>query len=96
MAAYGALVRNRWYVAGSVVTLVGWAADLSGRGYRELRTSVAGLDEIALGLACLLVGFLLSLWKLGMPQTWINFWLKRPIPAVPAGGIAETSHETPP
>jgi hypothetical protein len=70
-AIYGALVRNRWYLAGSILITLGWIAALSGRGYRSARTSIAGLDQIALGLACLCVGLLVSLWKLGVPQGWI-------------------------
>ncbi len=85
-ATYGALVRNRWYWAASLVILLGWTATLGGRGYRSMRTTVAGLDQIALGLVCLLVGLLVSLWKLGVPQRWL-YWLfsAKPLPIVPPG-----------
>ena len=77
-AAYGALVRNRWYYASSLLILLGWTAVLGSRGYRSARMSIAGLDQIAAGMACLLAGLLVSLWKLGVPQGWIDRWLKPP------------------
>ena len=77
-AAYGALVGNRWYWAGSLLILLAWIAALGGRGYRSARMSIAGLDQIAAGMACLLAGLLVSLWKLGVPQGWIDRWLKPP------------------
>jgi hypothetical protein len=77
-AAYGALLRNRRYLAGSLSILLVWGVGL---GYRSARPTVAGLDQIAAGMACLLVGLLVSLWKLGIPQAWIDRWLKPP-PAV--------------
>ena len=95
-AIYGALVGNRWYWAGATVILMGWIGVLGGRGYRSARTAVAGLDQIALGMACLLIGFLVSLWKLGVPQSWINRWFERRLPTVPAGGVADSGRETPP
>ncbi len=87
-AAYGALVRNRWYYVGSILVLLGWTAVLGSRGYRSARTSIAGLDQIATGMACLLVGLFVSLWKLGVPQGWIDRWLKPPpVPVATAGDI---------
>ena len=77
-AGYGYWVRNRWYRAISLLILAGWIMALGGRGYRSLRTTVAGLDQIALGMACLLLGLMVSLWKLGIPQSWWAWWL-RPI-----------------
>jgi hypothetical protein len=86
-AAYGALVRNRWYWAGSLLILLGWTAALGSRGYRSARTSIAGLDLIAAGMACMLVGLLVSLWKLGIPQLWIDRWLKPP--PVPVAQVSD-------
>ena len=77
-AAYGYWLRNRWYQTISVLILTGWIAALGGSGYRSLRMTVAGLDQIALGMACLLLGLMVSLWKLGLPQTWLTWWLKPP------------------
>lgn len=74
-AAYGYWVRNRWYRAISLLILAGWITALGGRGYRSLHATVAGLDQIALGLACLLLGLMVSLWKLGVPQGWWARWL---------------------
>jgi len=89
-AAYGALVRNRWYWAASLLILLGWVAAFGGRGYRSMRTTVGGLDQIALGLASLLAGLLVSLWKLGVPQRWL-YWLFKPepMPIVPPGDVCE-------
>jgi hypothetical protein len=84
VAGYSYWVRNRWYRAISLLILAGWIATLFGQGYRSLRTTVAGLDEIALGLACLLLGLMVSLWKLGIPQAWWAWWLNpHPIPLTP-------------
>jgi len=80
VAVYGWWVRNQWYRAISLLILAGWLAGwimaLGGRSYRSLRTTVAGLDEIALGMTCLLLGLMVSLWKLGMPQAWWEWWIK--------------------
>jgi len=75
-AAYSYWVRNRWYRAVSLLILAGWLAVSSGHGYQSLRTSIAGLDQIAWGLACLLMGLMVSLWKLGVPQAWFARWRK--------------------
>ncbi len=84
VAGYGYLVGNRWYRAVSLLILAGWIMALSGRGYRTLRTTVAGIDQIALGMACLLLGLMVSLWKIGIPQSWWAWWLKpHPTPIVP-------------
>ena len=77
-AAYGYLVRDRWYRAVALLILAAWITVLVGGGYRSLRTRVAGLDQIALGMACLLLGLTVSLWKLGLPQAWWAWWLKPP------------------
>ena len=83
-AVYGYWVPNRWYRVIPLLILAGWITALGGRGYRSLRTTFAGLDQIALGMACLLLGLMVSLWKLGIPQSWLAWWLKPgPIPAAP-------------
>jgi hypothetical protein len=90
-AAYGTLVHNRWYWAASLVILLGWVAAFGGHGYRSMRTKVAGLDQIALGLACLFIGLLVSLWKIGVPQIWLQRWLKPPwAPAVPIKDVPKS------
>jgi hypothetical protein len=83
-AAYGIRMHNRWFRAVSLLVLADWIMMLGQRGHRVLRTTVAGLDEISLGLACLLVGLTVSLWKIGLPQTWLAWWLKPPLPLAPA------------
>ena len=75
-AVYGYWVPNRWYRVIPLLILAGWTTSLGGRGYRSLRTTFAGLDQIALGMACLLVGLTVSLWKLGIPQAWWARWLE--------------------
>ncbi len=83
-AVYGYWVPTRWYRAVPLLILTGWITTLSGRGYRSLRTTLAGLDQIALGMACLLVGLMVSLWKLGIPQAWWARWFEPPpLPAAP-------------
>jgi hypothetical protein len=88
VATYGYWIRNRWYQAVSVLILAGWIVALGGRGYRSLRGAVAGIDQIALGLACLLLGLMVSLWKLGMPQAWLE-WYHKP-PPMPVAPMAES------
>ena len=90
IAVYGYLVGNRGYRAISLLILAGWIGVRGGNGYRSLRTTVAGLDQIALGMACLLLGLMVSLWKLGIPQGWLAWWLKPlPIPVVPTADIGD-------
>ena len=96
IAAYGYWVGNRWYRAISLLILAGWIMALSRCGYRTLHTSVAGIDQIAMGMACLLLGLMVSLWKIGIPQAWWAWWLKPgPIPVVPTAetGGAERRDE---
>ena len=71
---YAYWIRNPWYRVIPLLILAGWMVDLGGRGYGSLRKSVAGLDELAWGMACLLVGLLVSLWKLGLPQAWLAWF----------------------
>ena len=90
--AYGYWVRNRWYRAISLLILAGWIGGwimaLGGRGYRSLQTTVAGLDEIALGMTCLLMGLMVSLWKIGVLQAWWARWIKpHPIPVAPTADL---------
>ncbi|MGO9111798.1 MAG: hypothetical protein ACLP9L_21435 [Thermoguttaceae bacterium] len=89
-ASYGYWLRNHWYQTISLLILACWIVALSGHGYRSLRTTVAGIDQITLGMACLLLGLLVSLWKLGIPQAWLAWWLKpRPIPIVPTSKTSD-------
>jgi hypothetical protein len=91
VVAYGYWVHNRWYRALSLLILAGWITTLGGRSYRSLHATVAGLDQIALGMACLLLGLLVSLWKLGVPQAWLEWWLKPH--AVPTARSADIRDE---
>jgi hypothetical protein len=67
---YGYWVGNRGYRITGLAILAAWSVSLGRHGYGTFRTSVAGLDEILLGMACLLVGLAVSLWKIGIPQAW--------------------------
>ncbi len=74
---------GQWYRAVSLLILAGWMMALGECGYRSLRTTVAGIDQIALGMACLLLGLMVSLWKIGLPQAWWEWWfMPQPIPLV--------------
>jgi len=75
-AAYGFWVRNRWYRGISLLILACWVGVSGGHGYQSLRTTIAGLDQIAWGMACMLIGLMVSLWKLGVPQAWLARWLQ--------------------
>jgi hypothetical protein len=75
VTAYSFWVHNRWYRVVSLLILAGWLMALSERSYRSLRTAIAGIDQIVLGLTCLVLGLAVSLWKLGMPQAWFARWL---------------------
>jgi hypothetical protein len=74
-----------------------WILDLGRRGYRSLRARVPGIDQIALGLACLLLGLMVSLWKLGIPQSWLKCWLKpRPVPVAPTVKVRDEGQSSGP
>jgi hypothetical protein len=93
-AGYGYWLRNRWYRAISLLILASWSVALGGRGYGALRTAVAGLDEIALGMACLLVGLMVSLWKLGVPQSWWAWWIRpHPVPIAPTAEMGDEAEQ---
>jgi hypothetical protein len=72
---YGYWVGNSWYRSIALGMLAVWSIAFSRRGYSTLKTTVAGLDQIALGMACLLTGLLVSLGKIGIPQAWWRAWL---------------------
>jgi hypothetical protein len=92
-ASYGYWVHNRWYRAIAFLILAGWIVGLGGRGYETLRTTVAGLDQIAWGMGCLLLGLIVSLWKLGIPQAWWAEWIHpHPASAVPRAGTGNAEH----
>jgi hypothetical protein len=92
IAGYGYWVGNRWYRAISLLILAGWIMALSGRGYRTLRTTVAGIDQIAMGMACLFLGLMVSLWKIGIPQAWWAWWWLKPGP-IPVVSTADEHKE---
>jgi hypothetical protein len=67
---YGWSLRDRLALASASAELGGWLAVVGGRSYADLRPRVAGLDQIALGLACFAVAALLSLTKAGVLARW--------------------------
>ena len=58
--------------------LAAWLAVLAKGSYRSLHATVAGLDQIALGMGSLLLGLAVSLWKLGLPQAWWDRLVAQP------------------
>ena len=70
-SAYGFFIPTRWYRIIPLGMLVAWMTVLGKTGYGQLHPKVAGLDEIALGLACLAFGLAMSLWKIGLPQALV-------------------------
>ncbi len=81
-AAYSLCVPWRWYRAIPLGILIAWMTVLCETAYGHLHPKVAGLDEIALGLACLLFGLTMSLWKIGLPQVWWQRFIRQPPVAV--------------
>jgi hypothetical protein len=92
-AIYGYWIPNRWYRLVPLMILAAWLTSLGGRSYRSLRTSVAGLDLIASGLACLLAGLMVSLWKLGLPQSWLAWLVRPPVPLARRANGADAAGE---
>jgi hypothetical protein len=85
-AVYAYWVRARAYRMVPLLILAAWLMTLGKGGYRSLHAVVAGLDEIALGMACLLLGLMVSLWKLGQPQLWWRrLFEPPPRPVAPPG-----------
>ena len=66
----------RTSVAVNQMILTGWLTVSGGHSYRSLRKTIAGLDQITWGMACLLTGLMVSLWKLGVPQACLARWFK--------------------
>jgi hypothetical protein len=59
----GLLRRDLWRLALGASVLLGWCGVMLGRGYRELRQEVEGLDYLAVSLILLPVAVLISLGK---------------------------------
>jgi len=63
--AYGYFTATRMYLAIAATSALSWVAMMSSHGYRYLRLFIAGLDQIAWGLAFFLLAVLISLAKAG-------------------------------
>jgi uncharacterized membrane protein YGL010W len=61
----GFLRRDLLRLALGAAVVLGWSGMMLGRGYRELRQEVAGLDYLVVGLILLPVAVLISLGKGG-------------------------------
>ena len=59
----GLLRRDLWRLALGASVVLGWCSVMLGRGYRELRQEVVGLDYLAVSLILLPVAVLISLGK---------------------------------
>jgi len=75
--AYGYLTANRWYLAPALGGSACWAGVAGWQAYGTLRETMAGLDQIAWGIVCLLVAMLISLTKMGVPQRWFAWRRKQ-------------------
>lgn len=71
IAGYGMLMGNRLYLISTALILTIWISIHGWRGYLTLRTLIAGLDQITLGLISFLLAALISLGKTGSLSRWI-------------------------
>jgi hypothetical protein len=62
-AAYGCMVRNRWYFLSAAGILSSWLAAVTWHAYRGLRQTMAGLDYLFFGVLFFLIAMLISLNK---------------------------------
>ena len=69
---YGQAIGSRAYRAVAAASLGFWLTATGWQGYAALRRSVVGLDQIAAGLASLLLAALISLTKAGAVQRWLS------------------------
>lgn len=74
---YGLWLRHRPSLASSALSLGLWTLAVGGRSYAQLRTVVAGLDQITLGLAFFALAALVSLAKSGVLPLWLAGLRKR-------------------
>ncbi len=77
--AYGMTYRPA--LVSAALSFGGWLSVVGRRGYAELRPSVAGLDQISLGLAFFALAALISLAKAGVLARWlitIREWARQP------------------
>jgi hypothetical protein len=74
LAGYGLMLHHRPSLV--VAGLLGafWLGAAGVRGYRSLRTVVAGLDAIALSLALFALALVISLGKSGLLSRWLGAW----------------------
>ncbi|HUT13629.1 MAG TPA: hypothetical protein VMY42_24290 [Thermoguttaceae bacterium] len=74
---YGYLAGNRWYYAAASGNLICWLVVAGRHVYVHLRQTIAGLDQIAWGIAFFLVAVLISLTKTDIPRKCVSYWRKR-------------------
>jgi len=63
---FGFLMRDRMYLAVAAVDLAAWLAYFGSERYHQLRRVLAGLDQIAWGMAFFLIAMAISLRKAGV------------------------------
>lgn len=71
-APLGWLARNRAFYYATGGCSAAWLVAMGVQAYQALRGRLAGLDQLAWGLAFFLVAMLISLWKAGLPQRWLK------------------------
>ncbi|HEU5115894.1 MAG TPA: hypothetical protein VFT74_04390, partial [Isosphaeraceae bacterium] len=79
--AYAYRARFRPALASAALSFCGWLSVVGRHGYAELRPSVAGLDQISLGLAFFALAALISLAKAGVLARWLlslRNWARQP------------------
>jgi hypothetical protein len=99
LVGYGLWLRHRISYAVAAVVLACGVVGACWRGYRTAREVVAGLDQIALGLALFGLAVLVSLGKAGALSRWMAAWRgtappdpggpPRPTTLVAMGGLPE-------
>lgn len=71
---YGSVLKVRGYMAAAAADLAVWILALGWQAYGSLRPFIAGLSQLAWGLACFVLAALISFAKAGILQTWLAGW----------------------
>lgn len=77
-AAYGLLVKNRWYYAAATGTICAWMAGSGWNSYCRARRTISGLDNLIWGVLFFFLGLFVSLSKMGVFRRLVSRWRNRP------------------